>query len=39
MNNFIKIIPARAGYCIANYSLLFSPGMTDFDEFIYKNPT
>ena len=30
MNNFIKIIPARAGHCTANYNLLFSPGMTDF---------
>ena len=39
MNNFIKIIPARAGHCTANYNLLFSPGMTDFDEFINKNPT
>ena len=39
MNNFIKIIPARAGYCTAHYNLLFSPGMTDFDEFIHKNPT
>ena len=39
MNNFIKIIPARAGHCSANYNLLFSPGMTDFDEFIHKNPT
>ena len=39
MNNFIKIIPARAGHCTANYNLLFSPGMTDFDEFIHKNPT
>ena len=38
MNNFIKIIPARAGHCTANYNLLFSPGMTDFDEFIHKNP-
>ena len=39
MNNFIKIIPARAGHCTANYNLLFSPGMTDFDEFIHKNLT
>ena len=39
MNNFIKIIPAHAGHCTANYNLLFSPGMTDFDEFIHKNPT
>ena len=39
MNNFIKIIPARARHCTANYNLLFSPGMTDFDEFINKNPT
>ena len=39
MNNFIKIIPARAGHCTANYNLLFSPGMTDFDEFIHDNPT
>ena len=39
MNNFIKIIPARAGHCTANYNLLFSPGMTDFDEFIHQNPT
>ena len=38
MNNFIKIIPARAGHCTANYNLLFSPGMTDFDEFIHKIP-
>ena len=37
MNNFIIIIPARAGHCTANYNLLFSPGMTDFDEFIHKN--
>ena len=36
MNNFIKIIPARAGHCTANYNVLFSPGMTDFDEFIHK---
>ena len=36
---FIKIIPARAGHCTANYNILFSPGMTDFDEFIHKNPT
>ena len=33
MNNFIKIITARVGHCTANYNLLFSPGMTDFDEF------
>ena len=39
MNNFIKIIPARAGHCTANYNLLFSACMTDFDEFIHKNPT
>ena len=39
MNNLIKIIPARAGHCTANYNLLFSPSMTDFDEFIHKNPT
>ena len=39
MNNFIKIIPARAGRCTAKYNLLFSPGMTDFDEFIHGNPT
>ena len=39
MNNFIKIIPARAGHCTASYNLLFTPGMTDFDEFIHKNPT
>ena len=39
MNNFIKTTPARAGLCTANYNLLFSPGMTDFDEFIHKNPT
>ena len=37
--NFIKIIPARAGHYTANYNLLFSPGMTDFDEFIHKNHT
>ena len=31
---------ARAGHCTANYNLLFSLGMTDFDElFIHKNPT
>ena len=24
MNNFIKIIPACAGHCTANYNLLFS---------------
>ena len=39
MNNFIKIIPARAGHCTANYNLLFSTDTTDFDEFIHKNPT
>ena len=39
MNNFIKIIPARAGHCAANYNLLFSLGMSDFDEVIRKNPT
>ena len=36
MNNFIKIIPARAGHCTANYNLLLPPGMTDFNEFIRK---
>ena len=35
MNNFIKIIPARAGH----YNLLFSSGMTEFDQFIHENPT
>ena len=39
MINFIKIIPARAGRYTANDNLLFSPAMTDFDEFIHKNPT
>ena len=40
MNDFIKIIPARAGHCTANYNLLSSPGMSIFfDEFIHKNPT